>query len=471
MKVLLLNPPADDGVRQVREGRCMQRAGAWTAIWTPLSLAYCAAVLRDNGIEVALVDSIIDNLSFNDVKLFVKQYKPNIVVINAVTPAIVSDLSTADYVKEIDARIKIAVIGIHGSSLPTETLDLNNNVDYVIRNEPENTLLSLCRELDKNGDIENVHGISFRIGKQIYHTKDRKFIENLDELPYPAYDLIHSEKYLLPFSSNKFLLIATSRGCCYSCTFCADYKYYGRKIRLRNPSCIVNELEHWKNTLDINHFLFWSESFTLNRDFCIEVAQHIIKRQLNIEWICNSRVDHVDSEMLKVFKLAGCTMIGFGIESGNDDILTLMNKKISTNQIKVAVDLCKESKIEVVGHTIIGYPGETEATIRNTVRFVKTLDIDYVQFYCAVPFPGSKLYEDALINKWICTDDWRLFEQNFYPMHVGELDGDKVIQLRKFAYRSFYLRPKVIWKTLKKLCKQGGISRSFQILKDFKSWI
>lgn len=471
MKVWLLNPPADDGVKQVREGRCMQRAGAWTAIWTPLSLAYCAAVLREDGCEVLLTDAIVEEVSFADVRKIASDFRPDAVIINAVTPSIVSDLSTADHIKDACPGAKVAAIGIHGTAVPEDTLGLNPRVDFVVRGEPEIVVRNLCRAIRDGADASSVKGLSFVRDGKFIHTENEAPIQDLDTLPLPAYDLIKTEKYLLPFSSKRFLLIATGRGCNFGCTFCADHVYYGRKVRLRTPARIAEELKHWKDTLGIRDFLFWSESFTLNRDFACDVAREIIAKKLDVDWVCNSRVDNVDDEMLSLFKKAGCTMIGYGVESGNEEILRNMNKRTTLQQIIDGVNLTKKNGIEVVAHTIIGFPGETEKDILQTIRFVKNLAIDFAQFYCAVPFPGSALYKEAREKGWIASDDWRMFEQNFSVIKVDGMSPEKIMKLRNRAYRVFYMRPKMVVKLIKKLYAQGGVLRTFSILSDFLSWI
>ena len=471
MKVLLLNPPADDGVRQVREGRCMQRAGAWTAIWTPLSLAYCAAVLREDGFEVSLIDSIIEERSFDSLREYIGDYRPDAVIINAVTPSIKSDLSTADYIKNVDPHIIVAVIGIHGSALPDETLAMNSNVDFVVRHEPEMVVRNLCRSLREGGNGKSVKGLSYRQEEGYRHNETEDFIDDLDILPYPAYDLIQTEKYTLPFSHKRFLLIATGRGCNFGCNFCADHVYYGRKVRLRSPQRVVEELAHWEQRLGIRDYLFWSESFTLNRQYACEVSYRIIESGLKINWICNSRVDHVDDDMLALFRQAGCSLIGYGVESGKDETLKRMNKRMSKEQIERAVSLARKNGIEVVAHTILGFPGESEEDIKETVRFVKKLDIGFAQFYCAVPFPGSRLYEEARKNGWIASSDWRMFEQNFSVLQYEGMCPLRIMELRRKAYLSFYLRPKAFSRFARRLAAEGSARKGLGILRDFLSWI
>ena len=471
LNVLMLNPPADQGVRQVREGRCMQRAGAWTAIWTPLSLAYCAGILRDDGFGVALSDCIIDNTSFQDVRDMVRDFKPNVVILNTATPSIVSDLSTADHIKDIDPDIVVAAIGVHGTALPEDTLKLNRNIDFLIRNEPEQTTLELCRDLRSGGNGRTVRGVSFLQQDALVNNPDQPFIADLDALPYPAYDLIHSERYLLPFSHTRFLLVSTSRGCHFGCRFCMDHVYYGKKMRLRTPAALVDELVHWRDTLGIRDFLFWTESFALDADFCCAVAREIIDRDIGIRWFCNSRADQVDSDMMALFRRAGCNMISFGVESGSQDTLDAMNKNTTIAKVRKAVKAAQSNGIEVVAHTILGFPCESEKTVRATIRYVKKLGVDYAQFYCAVPFPGSPLYDQALENGWIVTDNWKMFEQNFSVLKYPGMDPDKLMKLRRKAYLSFYLRPRIMASVARRTLAHGGINRTVATLKDFLTWV
>jgi radical SAM superfamily enzyme YgiQ (UPF0313 family) len=163
----------------------------------------------------------------------------------------------------------------------------------------------------------------------------------------------------------------------------------------RDPEKIADELAFDKKNFGTEDFLFWAEGFTQDMDYAKEIARVIIRRKAGIRWVCNGRVDRVDEEMLPLFKEAGCTMIGFGIESGVQEILDEMNKKTKVEQIRRAVDLAKNAGLEIVAHVMLGYPGETKETARKTIDLVKELDVDFAQFYCAVPFPGSKLYEDA----------------------------------------------------------------------------
>lgn len=471
MRVLLLNPCADQGVRQVREGRCMQRAGAWTAIWSPLSLAISASLLRNSGFEVKIVDAIVENFDLQDIKKIVRDFQPKVVIINAVTPSIESDLSTCQAIKEIDNKIKTAIIGIHGTSLPNECLKMQASLDFVVRAEPELTILELCFAISKSNDFKAINGLSYRQNNEYFHNSDRAFIQDLDTLPFPAWDLVNVDKYRMPFTNKRFLLVAASRGCPYQCTFCADKAYYGRSLRLRSPKKIVDELEWVVSQFKIKDFLFWSESFTINTDFAKAVAKEIIKRKLDIQWVCNSRVDNVDEELLREIKQAGCWMIGYGVESANQAVLDSVKKGIYIQDTINAVTLSKKAGLEVTAHCILGFPQDTKASILETIEFVKKLDIDYAQFYCAVPFPGSELYKQAKDENWIYSQDWRRFEQNFSVLNTPHLSTQEIMRLRTLAYRSFYFRPKKIAKIFRQIKTAPQLFNLFKNTIDFLGWI
>lgn len=467
MKVFLVNPPAADGVKIVREGRCMQRQGAWTSTWPPITLALCAAVLEKENIQVKVIDCIVKNLDANALKERIAQFCPNLIILNTSTPSIESDLSMAKLAKEVLPEVKVAALGIHVTALPEESLKSSPYLDYCIRQEPE----FIVRDLSLGKSIESIPGISYRQNSKIIHNPDRGFISNLDELPFPAWHLIDHQDYRMPFKNVPFLLIATSRGCPYKCTFCADKSFYGTKLSLKSPRRIVDELEWVKKTFGVSEFLFWSESFTINNNFVFEVCEEILSRGLKISWVCNSRVDNVNLALLRKIKEAGCWMIGYGVESGNQQILDSVKKGVTLKQTKDAVQWAKEAGLEVTGHCILGLPEETQESIKQTINWTIELDLDFAQFYCAVPFPGSQLYSQSIEQNWINTTDWTKFEQNFSVLDLPTITADKIMALRKQAFKKFYLRKKLILKTIKRIKSFNQLCAFIKMLKDFLTWI
>lgn len=445
----------------------MQRAGAWTAVWAPISLALTGAVLEKDGHEVKLVDCIVEDISDEGLKKIVSDFNPHLALLNTATPSINHDLATASIIKIVAPKSKVVAFGIHVTALTEDSLITGKDLDGVVRGEPETAV----RDLVHNRlEFAGVAGFSWRKEREIIHEKDRPPLD-MNELPIPAWHLIKQERYIMPFTNRRFLLVATGRGCPYNCTFCADTTFYGRKLRLRNPDAIALEIEEITKRFGIRDFLFWSESFTLDRNFALSVCKSIINRHLDTSIVVNSRVDNVDMELLAALKEAGCWIIGYGVETGSDKILKSMNKGTTTEQTRQALEMTAKSHIGAVAHCVLGYPGETEEDVLRTIEFVKRLKLDFAQFYCAVPFPGSKLYEEAKKNGWLNTTDWSKFEQNYSVLDTPWLKAQRVMELRTKAFKEFYLRPRAFLNTFKYMRNPKVALRMMKMLYDFWGWI
>lgn len=471
MKILLLNPPAAEGIKVVREGRCMQREGAWTAVWSPVSLATIGAILEKEDFEVRLNDCIVEDIDFNKLDEIIRNFKPSLIICNTATPSIKSDLKVASLAKSINPEIKIAFFGIQVTALPDDCFKIESQIDFIIRGEPEITALELALSFKNNKPYEGIDGLSYQKEDRIIHNKERKPIQDLDSLPFPAWNLVKIGKYRLPFSGRPFLLITTGRGCPYHCNFCAAGTYYGKGLRLPSVKRVVDELAWVQNKFKVRDFLFWSESFTINKNFAEGVCDEILKRGLKIKFVCNSRVTGIDRELMLKLKEAGCWMIGYGVESASQEILDRANKQVRVENIKEAVRWAKEAGLEVTAHIILGLPGETIENIKKTVQLCIDLDIDFMQVYCAVPFPGSKLYQEAQKNGWIKETEWASFEQNFSVMDLPTISHWEVIKWRSWAFRKFYFRPKMIFRTLKRIKGFNELKYFFWMIKEFRTWI
>ncbi len=472
MKVYLVNPPAANGIKMVREGRCMQRKGAWTTVWPPVTLATMAAMLLKEDVEVKLDDCIVDDLSYEQLSRSIAAFKPDLIVINTATASIYSDLDCARIAKEVNPVIKTLVFGLHVTVLPDEAFSLCHHLDYVIRGEPEFCLLELVNRLKHDGcDCSLIKGLSFRSATGIKHNPDRGFDEDLDKLPFPAWQLINVKNYFLPLSGEPFLLVTTSKGCSHSCIFCPAKPFYGVQLRLRDFKIVADELAYVKGKFKVRNFLVWSESFTERKGYVEKLCNEIIDRKLDVRWACNSRVDKVDYKLLQLMKLAGCWMIGYGIESASQDILDRNNKNITVGQIEDAVRLAKKAGLEVTAHVIFGLPGETMQTGLYTIKWLNKLGIDFCQFYCAVPWPSTQLYKIAREKGWLATENWRMYEQNNYILDMGAIKPQEVEYLRRLAMRKFYLSPRRIFNVLKKLNSPKKVKIFLGMIKEFSSWI
>ena len=471
MKVYLVNPPASKGIKIVREGRCMQRKGAWTTVWPPITLATMAGILLKEGIEVKLDDCIVTDITYEKLNSKIAEFKPDLIVINTATVSIYSDLNCAKVAKEASPGIKTVAFGLHVTVLPDEAFSFAPCLDYVIRGEPEFCLLELVRALRQGNNLTEIKGLSYRYNSKIQHNPNRGFVDDLNSYPFPAWELIDVNNYLLPLSGEPFLLVTTSKGCTHSCIFCPAKPFYGSQLRFRDPKVVVDEMAYVKDRFRVNQFLIWSESFTENRDYVIRFCGEIINRKLNIFWVCNSRVDKVDLEMLEMMKQSGCWMIGYGVESGVQEILNNVNKDITIEQIENAIHWAGIVGLEVTAHVTFGLPGETFDTGLKTINWLKRLNVNFAQVYCAVPWPSTPLYGIAQEKGWLTSKDWELYEQNHYILDMGTIAPKQVEYLRRIAMRKFYLSPKRIFHILRQINSFRKASLFLKTVKEFISWV
>ncbi|CAN2046903.1 anaerobic magnesium-protoporphyrin IX monomethyl ester cyclase [Candidatus Magnetomoraceae bacterium gMMP-1] len=444
VKVILFNPPHPEGKGFTREGRCTQEAGIWATQWPPVSLAATAALLERDGHILKVIDCPAIGMDETILTALLKKFQPDFVFWNTATPTLNYDLNLANLIKKTAPNSITGVSGTHVTALPEIALN-NPDIDLVIKREPEETIREIC--VHKKKDWDNIPGISFKkheTGK-IYHNKNRSFIPP-EQIPFPAWQYLDLSPYRLPLKGRPFLIVAPIRGCPFSCNFCTAPIYYGKRLRKRPVKNVVDEIEYNIKRFRINDFFIWADTFTADKDYVRQFCKEILVRGLRISWTCNSRVDRVDRELLVIMKKAGLWMISFGLESGNNDILKKTGKKITVKQSKTAVILAHQAGIKISGHFILGLPGETKKTMKQTLDFALNIPLDIAQFYAAAPFPGTMLYSEVLEKGWLKNSS--IGSQNHSVMNLPGLSAAQVDAFRSHAYRRFYMRPKILFKLL-----------------------
>ncbi len=473
MKTMIVNPPTSNGMGYIREGRCEQRLNSFQYVMVPISLPMIAAALESKNHEVFLADCIANCIDINGLEKLVRELEPSFILFNMSTVTSTSDIEVINRIHKI-SNAHFTVIGNHATSLPEEILKVSA-LESIIRREPELTAQDLVDALEKGKDLQTVLGISYKKDDgSIVHNADRPFNENLDDLPFAARHLLDNARYTLPVINEPYTLIITSRGCPYSCIYCTAHQYYGKKLRLRSAKNIVDEMQECLEKYKIRNFTMWSDTFNQSKKFVMDICAEIKNRCLEkrIRWMANSRVDHVDQEVLSEMKVSGCIGISYGVESGVDEILHKMKKGATAEQARVAVKLTKDAGIEVLTHIIFGLPGDTMDTIKQTIKYVIELDPDYAQFYCAIPFPKTELEEIGKKNGWITTNDYAKYELNQPILNLPSLSVKELHEARKKAYRAFYLRPGYIIKRFKKIRNiKDFITNVRQALNFIQSWI
>jgi len=449
----------------------MQKEGVWTTTWPPISLTQTAALLRQRGHEVRVNDCSVEGIDREKLKQILADFSPDLLVMNSTTPSLNFDLTIPPLAKQVLPDLKVAAFGIHVGTLPEESFARTEALDFIVRGEPEATICGLADALTNGDDFAAIGGLSFRRNGSIQHGPERNFIPNLDELPYPAWDLINLDNYRLPFTGRRFLMVTTARGCPYDCIYCVAQSYYGRKIRARQPTKIVDELEFLRDHYGVQDFFFWSESFTMIKAAIKELCREIIRRGLKIRWVCNSRVDNVDRELLELMKKAGCWMISYGVESGVQAILDGIKKDITIEQIRQAIKMTRKVGFQIAGHFVLGLPGETPQTLRQTYQFACSLDLDYAQFYCASPWPGSEFYRLAKQEGWLASSNWDDYEQDHSVTNYPGLSATEITRFRNWATRRFYLRPRIVWRTLTRIKSPEEFMNFLGMLRTFLTWV
>ncbi len=445
MKIVLVNPPQFTKYPQ-----------------PPMGLAVIAAVLEKEGYQVTIVDA--NALRIEPESLIPYVGDADVVGLTAMTPTINTAINIARQVKRTSPNLFVILGGAHATLLPEETLASTLEIDVIVRGEGEKSVIELLQALEHEQPLDDILGITYRKDGQVVSNPTRPTNVELDSLPFLAYHLLPWQRYkphpphgrTLPFAA-----IITSRGCPYSCAYCSK-PIFGNKFRAQSPERVIEEVAHYKERFGVKEIAFYDDVFTLNKKRAYAIAEGIIKRGLKIHWTCETRVDLVDKELLHHMKQAGCYAIAYGIESASQEILNILNKDITLEQVEEAVGITKEVGLQTVGYFMIGSPGESPETITKTIQLAKDLKLDFAQFAITTPFPGTELYKSYLESKKNSVS-W----ENFIYAGTGsevtpvfESDGLSRTALQDWvrrAYKEFYLRPSYLWQRIRHITCLGDL--------------
>lgn len=437
-----------------------------------LGVAYLAAVSERRGDEVRVFDMDVEDIKLAD---FVRDHQPDIVGITSNTPQVKQGWFAARTIKAV-LDVPIVQGGPHVSALPEESAS-RPEIDIVARGEGEDTWINLCEVVEqakknnskfKSADLldpankllDNVLGITYQsVDGKIRHTHERPTIADLDALPFPAYKYFKMERYtsLQPamdaIAMGKSFSIMTSRGCPYRCTFCSQ-SVMAEKWRARSPENVVQEWAHLVHDLGAQEIGILDDSANINRKRLHELADLLIQEKLNrVPWILINgiRANLADEDLLRHMKEAGLKRLAFGVETGDEDILESIDKRVTHDQIRQAFKNAKKVGLETVGFFIIGLPGDTEATMEKTIQLACELDPLVANFSMMTPYPGTKVWEQVHRNGGqMLVKDWQdyVFFEGKARYELGETTATIQEKKWKEAYRRFYLRPHRIAMTL-----------------------
>jgi radical SAM superfamily enzyme YgiQ (UPF0313 family) len=441
-RTLLVNPPLVGGIAFTRQGRCQEREEVLGTTKPPYTLALIAALLRQRGQDVRLVDLTASRQSVADLiaTLDAEGFVPTLILFPSTTPTLAADAAAMAALK---ARYgaPIFCFGPHASTTPAESMARAPQVDGMFVGEPEDGALELAA-LPTANEIGNVASLTYRRGDEVIPHRAHGSFTGFLTAPIPAWNLLDLARYSLPMVNQSYVIIETSRGCPYTCDFCVAPIHQGHKFRERSAAAIVDEMAYLVRQHGVKFFYLWGDTVTLNVKSFSAICEEIIARQLDVRWFGNARADNLqDPAFVDRLHRSGCWMLALGIETESDDTRKDMMKRLESEKIRIALKNMRASGVKSFGFFILGYPGEDVKALDRTIAYAIELDPDFANFYPAVPYPGTELYNKAKRDGLLASEDWTKMEYSYYLMKGNGLDEQVVMHAINRAKRRFFLRP------------------------------
>jgi hopanoid biosynthesis associated radical SAM protein HpnJ len=463
MKTLFLNPPSFENY----DGGASSRWPATREIesyWYPVWLAYPAGMLEGS----RLLDAPPHHVSFEQTVELGKQYE--FLVLFTSTPGFEGDVKLATAMKGANPNLKIAFVGPHVTTLPERSLRECPAIDFIVRKEFDYATV----EFANGKPLEQILGISYLKDGKVMHNLDRPAVEDLDALP-DVVDVYKRDldvpRYNVPFLLHPFVALYTTRGCPAQCTFCLwPQTLSGHPWRKRSSDAVAREMakakEYWPN---VKEFFFDDDTFNIQKARTIELCSKL--KPLNLTWSCTSRVT-TDYETLKAQKEAGCRLLIVGYESGNAQILKNIKKGATVERARQFTKDCKKLGLVVHGDFILGLPGETKESIRETIDFAKELDVETIQVSIAHAYPGTEMYDYAKSNGFIVSEGSKMVDEGGHQLAQIQYPGlprEHVMEMVHKFYDEYYFRPKAVFRIVRKAAFDSGERK--RLYKEAKAFL
>ncbi|GBE19704.1 oxygen-independent coproporphyrinogen-III oxidase 1 [archaeon BMS3Abin17] len=414
----------------------------------PLSLIYLAGFLEKHKYSVSILDLVIDPKSDEEIINRIKEVNPKKIGFSCMSLHVPFIKRITNKIKE-NFKVPIIIGGIHPTALPEKSVEEMKDVDLFVLGEGELTLL----EIMQDKPLKKIKGLAYR-SKGIKVNPKRDYIPNLDDIPFPARHLIDLRKYTLGLDwegRKPATIMFTSRGCPFDCIYCASKVMWTRKIRFMSAKKVLEEIDYLIKKYGVREILFYDDHFTFNRGRLKEICNELIKRKYDLAWCCLSRVDIVDSDMIRLMKRAGCHMISFGVESGSQTILDAMQKNVKVEKILNAFKICREVGMNTKASIIFGGPKESFRTVEETKRVLKKILPDYLWLFIMTPLPGTKLYQ-LHKESGLGSENWEMYDQTtynvFYDTDLNYKDLRKIVS---DAYKGYYFSVGYMLSQIRKL--------------------
>ena len=469
MKILLIQPPWGDVYGSYKEVARIGNA------YPPLGLCYLSAALKKKRWQTKIIDAEIEGKDIVAIVEEAQNYRPDVIGITATTPTYNSAKKVA---KALKARTDVPIVlgGAHVTVMPDAISGANGAAfDYAVVGEGEVTLCELVACLERGQDTRNVRGVAFlESDGKLNVAGNRELIENLDELPFPDRESLHLDKYQWAAPGRgltKFTTIMMSRGCPFKCIFCSAHAIFGRQLRRRKIDCILDEIAFIKNNFNINHLAFIDDVLTVDHKLILGLCEGLLERELNITWEGWTRANTFTEEVAQCMRKAGFVRVSFGIESGTPEILEVLKKGVTLEDISKAFEIAKKTGIETRGSVIIGNPFETREAVLKTFSFIKGLDnCDQMHINIATPYPGTELYDMAKKGEGglrLLTDDVTNYKRyGDSVIEVNDLSKEDLIELQRKGFMEFYFTPKRILYNLRRAGVIAGMKNALAFLRS-----
>jgi anaerobic magnesium-protoporphyrin IX monomethyl ester cyclase len=447
LKVAFVIPP---GTLKERYGDLLE-AGA---VYPSMGLAYIAAITERSGHDVLIIDAEAEQMEYQDIQNRFETFQPDVIAFQTFCANLPRCRKVAELARQILPDVKIVFGGVQATLFPHQQLE-DTLVDFVVIGEGEIPFERLLDCLENHTPVSDVPGIAFKDSSgHIVITSRPPLIKNLDDLPFPALHLFPMDRYhsSAQLRGNRTLHLFTSRGCPYNCSYCSGDLIFGKTFRFRSPEKVIADIRHMISSFGIDGIQFYDETFTINRDRVMTLCDAMIDHNLRLPWACFTRVDLVDEEMLVKMRDAGCYQIFFGVETGVERLLKLIRKGTTLDQARKAFQLCRKVGIETLASFMLTLPTETAEDTEQSIRFGLELDPDYVYWLTFVPYPGNDLADMARKTGTIIKNDpstYNVFNQIVY-LPEGRTEAEVRRTIAR-AYRRFYLRPRYIFRQIRKL--------------------
>lgn len=465
-KWLIINPPTG---KYIRETRCQApiKGVIATALRTPLDLAYIAGAVSLYGDICKIIDYPAVELDWKDLEKDLIAFKPTYLVVNTTTFTLEADLEACRLAKRIDKDIVVLVKGAIFYVDAKEIMDNHVEIDIAVINDDEMGF----GEIASNKPLYEIRGIIYRNNDEIIKNPMRKPVP-LDSLPKPRRDLINNELYIRPDTGEKQTVVLVSRGCDARCIYCIAPMVGGSRVRYRNNDLVIDEVLDCIEKYRIRNFYFLADTFTRDKYWVIEFCKKIIDKNIKISWLCNSRADCLDDEVLFWMRKSGCWGLSMGIESGNQEILNRIKKNITLKDVERAVSLCKKHNIINLLHFMIGFPWDNKKTVNETISFARKLKGELSEFNLVTPLPGTQLWK-IIKNLKLIVPHAKLYGADYSKpiLRTLFLDSHELYKLRQRAIRSIYINIGFGIRSLKNIKSTNQFIRCLRLLFQKLLWI